>query len=124
MIVIPERETPGRERGCLGEPDCDRLAEAKIADLPLPRHAVGEPEEHAEDGQEDRDLPGLPEAPFDDALAQRAPDRGRDRRREDTPRGPLFRVRISLWPTLRNQAATSATMSSQKQATTAISVPG
>jgi hypothetical protein len=32
-------------------------------------------------------------------------------------------LRIPLWPTLRNQAATSATMSSQKYATTAISVP-
>ncbi len=92
MIVIPERETPGASASCLGEPDRDRLAEAEVADLPLLRHAVGEPEQHAEDGEEDCDLPGLAEVLLDDALAQRSGERGRDRRGEDAPRGPLLRA--------------------------------
>src|SRR4029079_18140151 len=68
----------------------DRLAEAEVADRPLLRHAVGEPEQHAEDGEGYRDLPGLAEVFLDDALAQRSGDRGRNRRGEDTPRGPLL----------------------------------
>jgi len=53
---------------------------------------VGDPEEEAEHGEEDRDLPGLAQPRLDRRLAERAGERGWDRPREDVPGQPLIVV--------------------------------
>src|SRR6186997_2112413 len=88
----PRARDSGSERRSLRHADRDRLAEPEVGDLLLLRHPVGEPEEHAEDSEKERDLPRLAEMLLDDALAERARERSRDRRREHAPGRALLRA--------------------------------
>ena len=99
------------------------MLQFEVLHRPLLRAAVGEPEEEAEDGEEDRDLPGIPEIVRDRILGQGTDDRSRDvaTRTNQAIRSSALSTRRR--ESERSQAPSRRTMSFQKYATTATSVP-
>ena len=87
----PRARDAGHEREALGEADRDRCARPEVGHAAPRRRAVHEPEEDAEDGQEDRDLPGLAQVLGDEILAQGADGRGRDGGDSNEPRDARLR---------------------------------
>ena len=57
MIVIPERETPGISESAWADADAERRPEPDAVELAGLCAAVGQPEQPAEHGEVDRDLP-------------------------------------------------------------------
>ena len=69
------------------------MPEAQIAHRALLWPAIGREEEERARGEQDRDLPRLPETVGDRVLAEQTDDTCRDRRDHDEPRDPLVRAR-------------------------------
>src|SRR5688500_11723414 len=85
----PGARDPWHEGEALGETDRERGSGPEIGHLLGRGRLVGNPEEDAEDDEEDRDLPRLPEVACDQVLAERADYRGRDGCDGDEPGDPL-----------------------------------
>ena len=71
VIVIPERDTPGISASTCAKPIRKPFLTPTSSRAARSGEPVGDPEQDTEDGERDRDLPGLAELLLDEALAQR-----------------------------------------------------
>ena len=91
MIVIPDRDTPRRERERLRKPHDDRVAKAEVSHRLRLRRAVGPIQEQRAGSEKDEDLPRLAEVVGDDVLTDESDDAGGNRCDENEPRDALVR---------------------------------
>jgi hypothetical protein len=100
-VAVEAQEAAGRDRHArarharherehLREADEESVAHAEVVEVQPLRRAVGDPEQHREQGEQDRDLPGVAQVVRDRVLAGGADDRGGHRGERDRPRQPLL----------------------------------